>query len=101
MRKEVYKENSFYVSGFFFGDLAFPASVPLLCEPRYMVPEVFHVSHSQFLNFQPVGKKACLIYVEFCSSMLLRAFVSETITEVVKINNFSCVDQKAGAAYVC
>lgn len=100
-KRGLQKKNSFCVSGFFLGDLAFPGFVTLQCEPCYMVPEVFQVLHSHFLNFLPVGKKVCLVYVEFCFSMLLRACVSETITEVVKIKNLSCVDQRIGAAYVC
>lgn len=27
--------------------------------------------------------------------------MSETITEVVKIKNFNCVDERVGVAYVC
>lgn len=101
LRNEVCNENSFNVSGFLLGDLAFPGFVPLQCVPHYMLPDVFQVLHSQFHNFQPAGKKAFSIYAEFCFSVLLRACVSETITEVVKIKNLSCVDQRVGAAYIC
>jgi len=81
--KEVSRENPFCVSDFFLGDLAYPGFVPLRYEPHHMAPEVFQVLHSQFLHFQPTGKKGYLIYVVFCFSMLLRACVSEAITEAV------------------
>lgn len=48
--------------------LAFPGFVPLQCEPHYMVPEIFQVSHSQFLDFQTLGKKSLL---DLCRVLLL------------------------------